>query len=150
MSYGHSLRVLIVDDCPDHREVILRHLRRIAFLDINIYQAKDGVEAVAIMDQITPHIVITDTNMPRMNGIELLQYVRSNLRFTKVIVLFGGLTGSKVTESDVQAMGAELVVSKPDMESKLLPYLRSKTLGWWLFLQMRKTLESESTNRGLQ
>ncbi|MEZ4752075.1 MAG: response regulator [Bdellovibrionota bacterium] len=59
-------------------------------------------------------MLITDTNMPEMNGIELLQWVRAEpkLKGLPVVVLFSGLNGSDMTIREVYRQGATLVTTK--------------------------------------
>ncbi|MBK9041024.1 MAG: response regulator [Bdellovibrionales bacterium] len=61
-----------------------------------------------------PAAVINDTNMPKLNGVQLLERVKSARPDLPVIVLFSGLGGSTITADDIMARGAHLVLSKTD------------------------------------
>lgn len=82
-------KLLIVDDEDQIREGLRRIL---AWEDYNIEicgEASDGLEAVQIIEQKKPHIVLTDIKMTGMNGISLLKEVRDRQLKSKVIVLSG-------------------------------------------------------------
>ena len=65
--------VLLVDDSSTMRKIISRSLRQ-AGLDFGeIYEAGDGQEALAVLEKETVDIVLSDINMPNMNGIEFLR-----------------------------------------------------------------------------
>lgn len=74
-------RILIVDDMPSLREVLKAHLRRLGYRQIS--EASDGREAYQLMVTAKStgapfELIISDWNMPNMNGLELLKSVRSN------------------------------------------------------------------------
>lgn len=121
MGFDRALRVLVVDDCDDFRQLVLHYLRRIASFDMNIYQANDEVEAMTVIEELDPHIVITD--LPRMNGIELPQFIKSKSNQAKLIVIVQELDDSSLTGDTAEVLGAELVVTKQELRNKLLPYL---------------------------
>ena len=80
--------ILVVDDNKDYRELI-NHL-----LSVNHYtvlEAGNGVEALGIINNLKPDLILVDFNMPKMNGYELIQEVRSNMdtRKTRIIMFTG-------------------------------------------------------------
>lgn len=79
-----KLNILLVDDDDVAAESVVRSLRKNA-MDFPITLARDGVEALEILrsehNDLTiekPYIILLDLNMPRMNGFEFLQEVRSD------------------------------------------------------------------------
>lgn len=75
MSYRDAT-VLVVDDFSTMRRIIKNILLDLGFE--NILEAEDGLAAVDILNTENVNLVIADWNMPRMTGLELLQYVRSS------------------------------------------------------------------------
>ncbi|MEL6533774.1 MAG: response regulator [Bacteroidota bacterium] len=105
-----STKVLIVDDEPN----ILMSLE---FLmkkgGHQVFIARDGSEAMEIIDREEPHIIVLDIMMPEVDGYEVCSYVKNHntLHATKVIFLT-----AKSKESDVEkgyALGADLYLTKP-------------------------------------
>jgi two-component system, response regulator YesN len=82
-------RLLIVDDEP----LIVNGIKRlIDFVTLNItevYEASNGVDALLIVEQIKPHIVLADINMPHMDGLTLAQEIKKRSRHTKVAIITG-------------------------------------------------------------
>jgi uncharacterized protein (TIGR02266 family) len=78
--------VLVVDDSDGHRVVAIRSLRAIGF---DVLSANDGLEGLGVAIRERPDVILTDVNMPRMDGWKLLRMVRSrpNLASTPVIFL---------------------------------------------------------------
>lgn len=78
--------LLIVDDSPTMRQMLAFTLNGAGY---RIAEAEDGVEALALAEQGAFDLVLTDINMPRMDGITLIQHLRAlpAYRFTPILVL---------------------------------------------------------------
>lgn len=71
-----SIRILIVDDFATMRRILKNILKQIGF--VNIFEADDGTTALEEIKKNGFDLIISDWNMPKMTGIELLKAVRSN------------------------------------------------------------------------
>lgn len=83
------MKVLIVDDCDELRAVLSILLRTKGFV---VQESQDGEEALFLLQnqKIPFTLLITDFNMPKMNGLELIQEIlRLNIYIKKIIVLSG-------------------------------------------------------------
>ena len=76
MSNYKDLTVLVVDDFATMRRIIRNILRDLGFQ--RILEAEDGTAAVDILQTQKVDLIISDWNMPKMTGLELLKWVRSN------------------------------------------------------------------------
>lgn len=100
------MKLLIVDDNPD----VVRVLSSVAkVFGHGVDEAVDGVEAMGRLQHNQYDVVITDAEMPRMNGIELCRYVR--LRFPGVYII--GISGSLYSLKDLENAGADRCLPKP-------------------------------------
>lgn len=83
--------VLVVDDSKPMRSAIKRTIKRAGFNDLNILEAKDGNEALCLVE-ITPiSLIITDYNMPVMDGFEFINKLKKRTEFKNIpIVLLTG------------------------------------------------------------
>lgn len=100
-------RVLIVDDEPIVRDVLSRYLVRDGF---DVAEAADGAEALRMVEQSSPDVIVLDLMLPRVSGLEVLRSVRSGSE-TPVIIL-----SAKVSEQErIEGLdlGADDYVVKP-------------------------------------
>src|SRR5258708_7598049 len=103
-------KILLVEDSRDVREVLMSALEMEQYV---VYQADNGLSALKILQQMSPDIIISDINMPRMNGIEFYRAVRQNPIWTTIPFVF--LTANNTSE-DIQAgrsLGVEDYLTKP-------------------------------------
>jgi two-component system, NarL family, response regulator NreC len=83
---GETIRVGLVDDHAIERQGLRALIDAQPDMEV-VAEACDGVEALAFMDSSAPDVVITEINMPRMNGVELIGRLQRRHSGVKVIVL---------------------------------------------------------------
>jgi DNA-binding NarL/FixJ family response regulator len=81
-----SIRVLVVDDEPAYRSAIQRTLTLMPECQL-VGVCKDGQEALDLALQDPPHVLLTDINMPRMDGLELMRRLLKKEKDVRVVVL---------------------------------------------------------------
>ncbi len=103
-------KILIADDEQDILEIISYNLTREGY---EIYTAKDGNEALEKARLIKPELIILDVMMPKKNGVEVCEVLRSQPAFNDTLVIF--LTALSDEASQVKGLetGADDYVSKP-------------------------------------
>ena len=79
-----NIKILVVEDDEIARENEVEYLQE--YFE-NIYEAKDAFEALKIYEQIQPSIIITDIQMPKLNGLEFVQRIREKNDEVQIIVL---------------------------------------------------------------
>jgi len=113
--------VMVVDDSITMRKVATRLLER------NGYQAvaaKDGVDAVARLQEVVPDAMLLDIEMPRMDGYELATHMRNDPRLRNVpIIMITSRTGEKHRQRAME-IGVDRYLGKPYQEADLLQNLR--------------------------
>ena len=109
--------VMVVDDSLTVRRVTSRLLRR---QNIDVITAKDGVEALTLLDERVPDLILLDIEMPRMDGYELTRHIRRSERLhTLPIIMITSRTGAKHRDYAMQ-LGVNRYLGKPYQESELL------------------------------
>lgn len=105
------MKILIADDSRVMRQIILRTLRQAGFSGHEVIEAADGKEAFDRALEQKPDLVLSDWNMPEMNGIQLLRELRGN----GSSVPFGFVTSENTTEMRnlAEESGALFLISKP-------------------------------------
>ena len=83
---GETIRVGLVDDHAIERQGLRALIDAQPDMEV-VAEACDGVEALAFMDSAAPDVVVTESNMPRMNGVELIGRLQRRHPHVKVIVL---------------------------------------------------------------
>lgn len=103
--------VLVVDDSKVMRAIVQRAIRGAGFRGLNVAEASNGVEALNILTNETPKVVLSDWNMPEMLGIELL----NSLRARNNSVPFGFVTSEASSEIRelAKSCGAQFLITKP-------------------------------------
>ena len=76
--------ILTVDDSRTMRDMLRMALVEAGF---NVVQAVDGVDGLDVLQQSTPDVIVTDINMPKMDGFGLIEAVRKDNRYRKVPIL---------------------------------------------------------------
>ena len=116
-----NLRLLLVDDSISVRKVLSKMLSR---NDYRVVTANDGQEALEILRTQTFDAILTDLEMPRLNGYELIEDVRRNFSAEVLpIVVMTTRAGDKHRQLALD-LGANHYFSKPIDEYKLLNFLR--------------------------
>jgi chemosensory pili system protein ChpA (sensor histidine kinase/response regulator) len=109
--------VMVVDDSVTVRKVTSRLLER---QGMDVILAKDGVEAVAMLQERRPDIMLLDIEMPRMDGFEVARQIRHDERLADLpIVMISSRTGSKHQER-AEELGVNRFLGKPFQENELL------------------------------
>ena len=109
--------ILVVDDSVTVRKVTSRFLERQGF---NVVLAKDGIDALEILQETTPDLMLLDIEMPRMDGFEVASQVRHNRRLQELpIIMITSRTGEKHRERAFE-IGVNDYMGKPFQENQLL------------------------------
>tara|TARA_A100001037_G_scaffold42772_1_gene33757 strand:+ start:18955 stop:24762 length:5808 start_codon:yes stop_codon:yes gene_type:complete len=116
-SQSRTRCVMVVDDSVTVRKVTSRLLER---QGMDVIVAKDGAEAVALLQERRPDLMLLDIEMPRMDGFEVARQVRRDERLKDLpIVMISSRTGKKHQERAAE-LAVNSLLGKPFQESELL------------------------------
>jgi CheY-like chemotaxis protein len=118
---GKLPKVLVVDDSVTVRMQVVRLL----FPHFECVEASDGVEALELARRVRPDAVITDLEMPRMDGMELLRKLRADPAFKSLPVLVCTSSTSLPLLNSTRALGCSGLVLKPMQREYVLGKLRT-------------------------
>jgi two-component system chemotaxis response regulator CheY len=107
----YHMRVLVVDDFATMRKIVRNILKQIGFE--NITEAEDGNAALQMLKNETVGLVVTDWNMPNMNGLDLLRQIRQNPKTANLPVLMVTAEGLKENVLEAVKAGVNNYVVKP-------------------------------------
>jgi chemotaxis protein histidine kinase CheA/ActR/RegA family two-component response regulator len=117
-----KLRALIADDSLSVRRALEQLLTDAGF---EVFAARDGLEALALIKESNPDILLLDLEMPRMNGLEVAAFVRKDSELGEVPII---MITSRTSEKHVQmakAAGVNDILSKPYAEDALLDLIQT-------------------------
>ena len=105
------MKILVADDSRVMRQIVSRTLRQAGFSGYEVIEACDGREALDRAREHKPDLVLSDWNMPEMNGIQFLRELRGG----GVNVPFGFVTseGTPEMRKTAEEAGALFLISKP-------------------------------------
>ena len=102
--------VLVVDDFNSTRKVIESSLLK---LGLTVLNAEDGKDAKRFFDGRKIDLMITDLNMPTINGIELTKYVRTTNTYFRIPILLLTTETKKERKDEALSAGVTAIMNKP-------------------------------------
>ncbi len=114
--------ILIVDDSAAMRSLMVATIETLQ--PVRIVQAANGFEALRILPREAIDLILTDINMPDINGLELLSFVRNNPLYQKLPVIIISTEGSRKDIDRGLSLGANEYLVKPFIPSKLLELIQ--------------------------
>lgn len=115
-------KILIAEDSPTMRSLLVSTIESLE--GYQIIEATSGFEALRLLPREEVNLIITDINMPDINGLELISYVRNNPNY-RSIPLF--IISTESSEKDLErgiALGADEYLVKPFNPERLLGLIR--------------------------
>jgi two-component system chemotaxis response regulator CheY len=117
-------QALVVDDCAVTRKLVALYLRKAGFGSV---QAENGLEALEKLAQESVDLVITDLNMPRMDGLALTKSLRSEIQYARLpIVMLTTETEETERDKGLEA-GVSVYLTKPVTQERLDEVVKTLT-----------------------
>ncbi len=102
---------LVVDDSDTMRSLIKSLIEEVG--DIDVLEAPTGFEALKILPHEPFDIIILDINMPDINGLELMNFIKTNERYKDIPVIFVSTQRSEEDRKKGMSLGAFAYLTKP-------------------------------------
>lgn len=106
----HSRNVLVADDEPYITFMISARLREAGF---NVFVAHNGVDALELAVKNAPRVIVSDLQMPRMDGLELSRRLRADAQTSHIPVIMLTARGHKLTPSELAQTNIQHLLPKP-------------------------------------
>jgi two-component system chemotaxis response regulator CheY len=110
--------VLIVDDSATMRKIIMRGIRQAGIQNADFREAGDGVEGMKAVEAEKFDLILSDVNMPNMNGLDFVKNVRAKLTEPPPIVMIT-TEGSEEVVKEAMSRGATGYLKKPFTPEKI-------------------------------
>jgi len=111
-------KILVVEDSPTMRQLISFALRRLK--NIKIIEASDGVDGLKKLSIDTFNLVITDINMPVMDGLKLVSLIRKDDVHGKIPIIIITTEGGQEDKERAMTLGANAYITKPVSAPQIL------------------------------
>ena len=108
-----DLNVLIVDDSAAIRKILVRVLAQTDLPIKQVHEASDGAEALKIVEANNVSLILSDINMPNVDGLELLTQLRASPKWKDLSVVMITTEGSQAKVLEAVQLGAKGYVRKP-------------------------------------
>ncbi len=115
-------KILIVEDSPTMRQLMLFSLKKLS--DVDLTEASDGVDALRKLPEEKFDLVLTDINMPVMDGLKLLTMMKNNPTYKDIPVVVITTEGREEDRKQGMALGAHDYIPKPVQTPHLLKVVR--------------------------
>lgn len=112
-------KVLLIDPSPTSISLHTRQVRKLGFEPI---QARDGVTGLRMFEVHCPEVVLTDLNLPALDGFAVLRRIQAGIIPTKVVIVTADPDPQRADRA--LQLGADSVLTKPLSESALASLLR--------------------------
>jgi two-component system chemotaxis response regulator CheY len=113
-----NIKFLVIEDSPTMRQLISFALKRIPRAEI--IEASDGVDGLKKLSSSNFDMILTDINMPIMDGLKLVTLVRSNKDYKDIPIIIITTEGAKEDRDRALALGADAYITKPVQSANLL------------------------------
>lgn len=117
------MKILVVEDSPTMRQLISFALKRLK--DVTIVEAGDGVEGLKKLNADTFDLIITDINMPVMDGLKLIGLVRRDVKYRNIPIMIITTEGGAEDRERALALGANAYITKPIQAGNVLEIAKS-------------------------
>lgn len=117
--------ILCVDDSPSVRQMVKLTLTGAGY---TVIQAEDGAEGLRVAATAQANLIITDLNMPNMNGLQFIREVRKLPAYAGVPILFLTTESDAALKQEAKAAGATGWITKPFQQEQLVALAR-KVIG---------------------
>lgn len=104
-------KILVVDDSATMRSMLMSIIEEIK--DVELVEASNGFEALKALPQQSFDLIITDINMPEINGLEVVHFVKNNPSYQKIPLI---IISTEHGQADIKkglALGAQKYITKP-------------------------------------
>jgi len=119
---SRRLSALVVDDSPPMRKMIVFALGRIAGL--TLVEAEDGVDALRKLAGARFDLVLTDINMPILDGLKLVKRLRADESYQDVPIIIITTEGAAEDRQRALALGANAYITKPIQAGEVVRLVR--------------------------
>jgi two-component system, chemotaxis family, chemotaxis protein CheY len=115
-------RVLVVDDSPTIRRMMIASLRSLSGFEFD--EANNGLEAIERLALAPVDMLFLDLNMPDIHGIEVIEFMRGHQTYSKIPICVVTTRGDSTSRAQALQAGADLYLTKPFTPQEIVDQAR--------------------------
>jgi CheY-like chemotaxis protein len=119
-----DVKILVVDDEPYMQRLIQHHLEQAGYV---VLKADNGSEALEVIAEERPHLVIMDFMIPEVNGLQVLQELRNRESTREIPVIMMTSHSYRLSRQEAEASGASSFCTKPFSPTRLMMEIKRLT-----------------------
>lgn len=116
------MKILLVEDSSSMRSMLANALEGAE--ELEIVEAANGFEALKSLPHHTFDAILTDINMPEINGLELVSFLKNHPLYKKIPIMVISTESTVEDRQRAEALGVEAYLAKPFKENELVDKLR--------------------------
>jgi len=105
--------IIVADDSVTARMIVKRCLEIAGLSDATFLDARDGTEALELARNNKVDLLVTDLNMPKMDGLSLLKHIKASPRLSEMPVLVVSSLTNQAKIEELMSLGASAILGKP-------------------------------------
>ena len=106
-------KILIVDDSALARAFMIRCVQISGIPECEFFESSNGLEVIEKLKDLHPDLIITDMNMPKCDGIDLVKRVKANPKLSDVPIVIMTSAGNAQQRAELEELGVSAILSKP-------------------------------------
>ncbi|MDR0304735.1 MAG: response regulator [Chitinispirillales bacterium] len=106
-------KILIADDSALARAFMIRCIQITGIPECEFIESSNGLEVINILKDLLPDLIVTDMNMPKCDGIELVKRIKANPRLNSVPIIVMTSAGNAAQRTELENLGVDSIISKP-------------------------------------
>lgn len=119
----HYRSVLIVDDSPTSRMIIQRCIEMTGVEVDSFLYAENGIDGLSVLDDNTVDLILTDINMPKMDGLTFIRLLKNKTLTAKIPVVVTSSIADGSIELEMNKLGITDIIKKPVSPEKIMRVL---------------------------
>jgi CheY-like chemotaxis protein len=121
---ARGLCVLVVDDSPVMRKMVIHALKMAKVELSSVEQAADGHEALAVLERVRPDLVLCDVHMPAMDGLALTRALAQQGRLASLPFVMISSERNALAQAELEGLGVRAFLHKPFYPEALAAVVR--------------------------
>lgn len=117
--------IIIADDSALARSFIIKCIEIAGIEDAQFHEAEDGSKVLELIENNIPDLILTDLNMPNVDGIDLVEKIKGNSEWADIPIVLITSAGNTEEREQLLSMGVKEILSKPLTPTKIIPILTS-------------------------